>query len=148
MVENFDKKEKLKGIIYPVPKNLIDNLFNNGKKVFIKYIVSNSTRLIKRNIVIFYESYGDKRLIGEGTIDNIEFLSPNEVIVKYKDILFINETQFYNYIKKSNKRNEKMLVISLINLIKYKKPIHLKESITMGGKYLTKEGYNKLISSQ
>jgi len=49
--------------------------------------------------LLFYESGGQFRVVGEATIRTIEFLTPEEVIAKYGDRLFITKDELDNYRK-------------------------------------------------
>jgi hypothetical protein len=129
---------KLEGAIFPIPHYLTHGLFSGGPKIFVKYLPHNSTRLVKGNKIIFYESRGSKCLIGEGVVNSIEFLTPKEVIKNYKNLLFLSEEQFEDYVKlrTNHDPSKKMLTMKLTNIKKYATPIKYKNTITMAGKYI------------
>lgn len=139
---------KLVGAIFPVPAELVAGLFNRNLKVFVKYIPHSSTQLTKGNKIIFYESGGSKSLIGEGRINRIEFFTPDEVIEKYKELLFINKDQLYTYVRLQPKRdlNKKMLTLTLIKLERYDPPIKYEKRITMAGRYVYSADYHDLLA--
>jgi hypothetical protein len=85
-------------------------------------------------------------LIGEGTIEKIEFLSPETVLAKYRTGLFLNETEFYRYVKKMPSRasTKEMMVIVLKKLKRYPRPVHYDRPMTMAGQYLSDEEYSAL----
>ena len=127
------------GVIYPIPNWLVDGFLNGKKKVFCKFLVHDTTNLTLKNKVVFYASYGSKKLVGEGIIEGIEFLYPEEILAKYKEELFISEHQFTKYV--SGRRKKKLLVLVLKNIVKYEDPITYNRPITMAGKYFTSADY-------
>lgn len=135
------------GVIYPIPREFVDRLFDGKTKVFVKYVVHNTTKLAPKHKVIFYASHGSKKLVGEGTVEKVEFLSPEAVIAKYKELLFLNETEFYAYVGRSPSRtpSKAMLTLVLKKLNKYPKPVGYNRPITMAGQYIGVNEYNSLI---
>jgi hypothetical protein len=135
------------GTIYPIPVELVERLFEGNAKVFVKYVAHNTTRLAPKHKVIFYASHGSKKLIGEGTIEKVEFLTPQKVLEKYKDQLFLNEAELDAYVKRSPSRSssKEMLTLVLKKLKKFPKPIDYNKPITMAGQYLSAEEYSSLI---
>jgi len=138
------------GVIYPVPKDIAERLFNEKAKVFFKFLAHNSTKLAPKNRVIIYASHGSKKLIGEGIIEKVEFLTPEEAITKYKKELFFTKDEIYNYVKKSPSRtpSKEVLTLTLKGLRKYRKPIHYPKPITMAGQYLSSSEYNSLMQKE
>jgi hypothetical protein len=135
---------KMMGAIYAVPENLVDRLFRGNKNVFIKITGRSSTKISPKHKIIFYASHGDKKLVGEGIVEKVEFLNPGEVLSKYSQELFLDENEFIDYVGK----RQKILVFQLKCLKKYQNSIQSREVITMGGKYLTEKEYKSLIGSQ
>lgn len=134
------------GAIYPIPIDLVDRFFLKKAKVFVKFLTHNSTKLVPKNKVIFYASHGSKKLIGEGIIEKIEFLTPEKVFAKYKNTLFLNENEFFSYVGKSPSRiSKEILTLTLKNIRKYSTPIEYNKKITMAGQYITTEEYKSLI---
>ena len=132
------------GAIYAVPTNLMEGLFNAKSRVFVKVTGHASSKIAPKHKIVFYESHNEKKLVGEGIVENVEFLNPAEVLSKYGKELFINKDEFIKYVGK----RQRILVIQLKGLRKYQEPVQCKEVITMGGKYLTEEEYASLIHSQ
>jgi hypothetical protein len=134
------------GAIYPIPLEFTDGLFNGKIKVFVKYVPHNTTRLVPKHKVVFYASHGPKALIGEGTIEKVEFLQPETVIKKYRTELFLNETEFYKYVKRTPSRalSREIMVIVFKKLARYRKPINYDKHMTMTGHYLDIEEYSSL----
>jgi len=142
------------GLIYPIPVVFVDRLFDGKTKVFVKFLAHTSTKAAPRHKVIFYASNGPKKLVGEGTIRKVEFLTPERVLAKYKDELFLNEAELSAYVKRSSwtprtmRDSKEMLTLVLRNLRKYSKPIEYNKPITMAGQYLTAEEYDSLMKNQ
>jgi hypothetical protein len=141
---------ELIGIIYPIPMNFSDRLFDGKTKVFVKYVAHNSTQLAPKHKVIFYGSHGSKKLVGEGTIEKVEFLTPEGAITKYKEELFLTKDEIYDYVKRSPSRtpSKEMLTLVLKRLKKYQRPIQYHKPITMAGQYLSSSEYNSLIRKE
>jgi hypothetical protein len=135
------------GVIYPIPAELAERLFEGNTRIFVKYVAHNTTRLAPKHKVIFYASHGSKKLIGEGIIDKVEFLTPPKVLEKYKDQLFLTESELHAYIARSPLRSssKEMLTLVLKKLKKFPKPIDYNKPITMAGQYLGAEEYSSLI---
>jgi len=135
------------GAIYPIPAELADRLFEGNIKVFVKYVAHNTTRLAPKHKVIFYASHGSKKLIGEGIIEKVEFLTPQKVLEKYKDQLFLNETELHSYVTifPSRTSSKEMLTLLLKKLKRFPKPIDYNKPISMAGQYLNAEEYSSLI---
>jgi len=138
------------GSVYPIPAELADRLFEGNTKVFVKYVAHNTTRLEPKHKVIFYASHGSKKLIGEGIIEKVEFLTPQKVLEKYKDQLFLNETELHAYVTRSPSRSssKEMLTLVLKKLKRFPKPIDYNKPITMAGQYLSHSEYNSLIQKE
>jgi len=92
--------------------------------------------------LIFYESRGRKKLIGEGNIEKIELLSLDEVVRKYKDDVFLSREELRSY---SNGRTKKPVVFSLKKLKEYDNDVKVDFPITMCGKYITKLEYHNIL---
>jgi len=137
-------KGKIAGAIFPIPAKLTERFFTGSHKVFVKCLPRKSTRLQPKRKIIFYASHASKELIGEATIEKLEFLTPEDVIVKYKSNLFLEEDEFRCY---ARGRKKEFLVLNLINLKKYTKPIKFK-NVTMAGQYITQAEYHSLIQHQ
>jgi len=135
---------KMIGVVYAVPLELTNRLFDGKTKVFVKVTGHESTKLLPKHKIVFYASHGEKKLIGEGVIEKVEFLNPTQILSKYKQDLFIDEQEFLNYVGK----RQRILTLQLRGLKKYHKSIQSNEVITMAGKYLTSEQYESLINEK
>lgn len=138
------------GVIYPIPISFTERLFDGKTKVFVKYVAHNSTQLAPKQKVIFYGSHGSKELVGEGTIEKVEFLTPEKAIAKYKDELFLTKDELYDYVKRSPNRtpSKEMLTLVLKRLKKYHNPIQYHKPISMAGQYLNSNEYNSLMQKE
>ena len=143
--------EEIVGVVYPVPSNLIDRIFKEGKDVFIKHPTC-FKQLKPRHKVLFYASHETRAIVGEATIKNIDFLKISEIYKKYGDRVFISEEEAKSYSKPlssrrtgvSGARDIKFLVLEFKDIKKYGKIVKPKRFITVGGKYLTKKEYEEI----
>lgn len=135
-------------VVYPVPVHLVDRLLIENRNVFVKYLPhTTKIPLQQGDKVVFYASYSNKQVVGEGVVENIEFLTPDTVISKYGEKTFLSRDELIAYTAQQPSRNssKKMLVVVLAKLKKYKKGIVYPRPITMAGEYLTKEKYKQLM---
>jgi hypothetical protein len=125
-------------------------LFDGKTRVFVKYVAHNATKLTRKHKVVFYASQGLKQLVGEGVIEKVEFLTPDAILMKYKESLFLDANELYAYVEGSPSRtsSKKMLTIVLKKLNKYPTPIDYNRSMTMAGQYLEASEYNSLIDKR
>lgn len=139
--------KEIYAVIYPIPKTYTSGLFESSRLVYLKYtpheVISDNLKRCKK--LLFYESKGEKKVVGEGEIEKIELLSLEEVLRKYEEELFLNKKELYSY---ADGREKKPLVFKLKNTQRFEEEIKLKNPITMGGKQLTKEEYNQLLESK
>ena len=136
------------GVIFPIPNKFVDRLFIQNRNVFVKYI-ARTTRvgIMPKHKVLFYASHGSKDIAGEGVIERILFLTPDEAFARYCDKVFLNKDELKQYTSMQPKRDssKKMLVLVLSKLKRYSQPVRFKQPITMAGQYLTKEEYKELL---
>jgi hypothetical protein len=121
--------EKMIGAIYPVPSELVNRLFDGKNKVFVKATGHGSTKLLPKHKIVFYASHGEKKLVGERIVENVEFLNPAEVIAKYNQGLFIDEQEFLKYVGK----RQRILALQLKGLKKYPKLNQSREMLNLAG---------------
>lgn len=136
-------KEPKYAVIYPLLSEHIDRLLR-GRDIFCKYVGNKRPNLIEGSKVIFYASRGEFELSGEAVIRRIEFLSPSEIELKYRDRLFITSDELQAY-RGQRPPEWKLVVLTLGRTRKYSKPIRMDKYVTMAGQTLTKEGYDRLI---
>ena len=119
-------------------------IFNKKKEVFVKFLThpTKNTRIKETMNLIIYVSNLNKSVIGEAVIKKIEFLKCDELIKKYKNKVFLNSEELKDYV--SEREEKPLLVLTLKNIKRYNKEKILNYPITMSGKYITKEEYNKI----
>lgn len=143
--------EEIIGAIYPIPSNLIDRIFKEGKDIFIKHPTC-FKQLKPGHKILFYASQEIRGIVGEAIIKNIDFLKISEIYKRYGSRVFISENEARSYSKPlgsrktgvSGARDIKFLVLELQNVKKYDKVVKPKRFITVGGKYLTKREYEEI----
>lgn len=134
-------------MIYPLLHEHIERIFQ-GKDVFCKYVGKGNPGLKVGDKLLFYESRGQSRVVGEATIGTIEFLTPEEVIAKYGDRLFITKEELDNYRKlRCRPLDKRLMVLSLYNTRRYKEPFRTSKPVTMAGQTLSKEEYKMMLSA-
>jgi len=135
------------GAIYPVQIKYIDRIFKQGRNVFAKYLRTNTTQLLIGHKLVIYASHALKEIVGEGKIENIEFLTPDKAWQKHGDKIFLNREELHEYTTSQPKRTsaKEMLVLTLRELKKYEKGIKYSRPITMSGEYMKKTDYKSLI---
>lgn len=144
----FTVMKRIIGVVYPIPLRLVERLFVAHRNVFVKYIArTTNLRISQRHRVVFYGSHGSKEVVGEGVIQSIEFLTPNEVLEKYGDKVFLDKDELTEYTMRQPKRTpaKKMLTLTLSKLRQYPKGIKYERPVTMAGEYLTREKYADLL---
>jgi hypothetical protein len=122
-------------------------MFDEGRTAFIKY--TKFGRLAKDSKLVFYVSK-EKKLIGEGTIERIEKTNPETAWTRYGGKMFLNETEYTQYVSTSavGKKNRKMneiTVFILKNLRKFRNPVQCKSGVTPAGCYLSWDEYRRII---
>jgi len=141
-------KKKIVGAIFPVPKQFVDRLLLERRNVFVKYVArTTGLQIAPKHKVLLYVSHGSKEIVGEGKIEEVLFLTPNEAVKKYGNKLFLNENELTEYMLRQPKRDSsrKMLVLVLCRLRRYSRPKKFKRPISMTGQYLTQEEYTELL---
>lgn len=140
---------ELAGVIFPVPKRFINRLLVEKRNVFVKYVARPGlSKLLVNHRILFYASESSKEIVGEGTIEEISFLTPSEALQKYDRQIFLNETELnqYTYSQPGRDSSKKLLVLVLAKIRKYAKPKVFGKPVSMSGVYLTKENYRELLT--
>jgi len=139
-------EERKMAVIYPLLPEHIERIFR-GKDVFCKYVGKGAPSIKEGSKLIFYASGSRFEALGEATIKTIEFLTPEEIITKYENRLFITKEELDNYRNQRNRPPEKkLMVLSLSNIKKYDRPRKTSKTVTMAGQTLSKTEYKKLLS--
>lgn len=137
---------KIVGRIFPVLPQHLERIFA-GRNVFCKFIGKGKPKLTPGMKILFYSSRGDRQVIGEATINSLEYLVAQEILRKYGDRLFITAEELNNYFRKRNRPADKELLVVILKQIKmYKKPYKLKKPLTMAGLNLTDKLYKEILS--
>lgn len=139
--------EKIIGVIYPIPFKFVNRIFEDKRNVFVKYVSHPNGKRINFKKVLFYESRGNKQIIGEATIKANEFLTPLEALEKYGEKVFLEKDELIEYALHQPLRtmSRKMLVLVLSKPTRFSKRIIYKKPMTMAGKYLTENDYETLM---
>ena len=139
--------KKIVGVIYPIPLQYVDRIFEKQKNVFVKYTSRQTTALTPKHKILFYASHGKKEIVGEAKIKELHFLTPTETWEKYGANLFLNEEELTQYCQTQVLRNssKKMQVIVLSKPRKYPEGIKYKRPISMSGQYINEEDYQEII---
>ena len=126
------------GAVYPIPHRFIERIFT-GKDVFVKYLPHLSTRLKVGDKLMFYASGKIQAVVGEATIDGVEFLKPEDALAKYQNRLFLTKDELMSYVtsQKDRTKDKPLLVMTLRNAKRYPEPVEVKWPVTMTGRYLT-----------
>ena len=135
------------GAIFPVLREHVSNLFGRGRDVFVKFTKLN---LESGAIIVFYVSR-EGLLIGEAKVGNIERLSPDAAWSRYKNRMFLDEEEYYQYVRispvsKEKRKMSEVTVFELENMRKYKEPVRSIYLVTPSGRYLTKKMIKRIRS--
>jgi len=136
------------GIVYPVSPEVVDNIFNKNKTIFLKFTTHEPTRKTKVRLkegikLYFYKSGGEKIIVGEAIISKFDYLLVSEIIRKFRNRMIISEEELMGY--STGREQKRILVLKIINPIKYQKPIKQSKPVTMAGLYVTNENKLKIL---
>ncbi len=143
----LNRENEILGVIQALPTRIIDRILSEGKSIFIKYPAFRATKKLKFGLkngmkLWLYQSGGTKNVVGEATIKDINFLTYQDILRKYKQKIMLTEEEFKLY---CNGREEKPAIILILNDIKrYKEPKKITTNITMAGLYVTHQNRVKL----
>ena len=136
------------GVIFPILPQFVDRLLLDGRNVFVKYVPKvTGLRIAPKHRVLFYVSHGSKQIVGEGKIEEIRLLTPNEALKEYGNQLFLNKDELTQYTLRQPERepSKKMLILVLSSLRRYPEPKKFKRPISMAGQYLNQKEYAELF---
>ncbi|WP_461864980.1 ASCH domain-containing protein [Thermococcus sp.] len=141
-------EKEIVGVTFPVPKQFLDRILEEGKTVFVKPA---TLRAVPNMKIIFYASREYQGWYGEAEIESVEhFTSVEEIIRKYKDELFLTAKELREYEKERQrwhsrgKRRRPWMVVKLKNVRKYPNIIKPKRFITVSGRYVKGEEYREI----
>ena len=140
---------KVVGVIYPIPLQYVDRIFEKQKTVFVKYTTHEKSALTTKHKILFYASHGQKEIVGEAGIKELNFLTPTDTWDRYSSDLFLTEEELREYCQTQLLRNpsKRMQVIVLSKPRKYPKGAKYKRPISMSGQYINEEDYQEIIKA-
>jgi hypothetical protein len=132
------------GIIFPLLPKHVERFLNEGKTVFVKFFGKERIplRLRPGSKLFLYESRGNKEIVGEARITRVESVRASDVVAKYGARLFLEQLEFEEYV--GNRGDKTMLALVLRDVRRYAIPLSLKKSVTMAGRYMTREMYKEI----
>jgi len=132
------------GIIFPFLPQHAERFFNEGKTVFVKFFGKERIplRLQPGSRLFLYESRRNKEIVGEARITRIDTLRASDILSVFDDCLFLTRSEFEDYV--GNRSDKKMLVLALEDAKRYPIPLRLSKSVTMAGRYMTREMYKQI----
>ncbi|MBU4500946.1 MAG: DUF365 domain-containing protein [Nanoarchaeota archaeon] len=144
MSEKNEENEKIVGVIYALPRNLVNRFFINKKNVFIKFHTYERLPITLQicSKLLFYVSHSKKEVIGEANIRDIRLMTTEEAIRKYPKKMFLSSKELRAYAK--GRENKKALVFILSNIRRYGKPVYYDHPLTMAGEYISKKKYEEI----
>jgi hypothetical protein len=140
-------KNKIAGILFPVPKKYMPRFFKEGKTVFIK--PATAFKELRRGMkLVFYQSQEDTGYVGEATIKRIIILDdPMKFFDTFGDAIFLTREEVKAYLEKQKKRQadrirnderrmKNWIALELENIRKYPSIIKPERFVPVGGQYL------------
>jgi hypothetical protein len=82
--------------IYPIHLSHVERILE-GKDVFAKYSGSTAAHLGPNSKLLFYVTSSGRKIVSEAIISTIEFLTPSDLLSKYRERLFITEQELWKY---------------------------------------------------
>jgi hypothetical protein len=127
------------GIIFALFPHHIRRFLDENKSVFVKFYGRKGmpSRIHPGSKLFFYESKGNKEIVGEATISAMSTETANDVVSKFGDALFLTSKELDEYAK--NRQDRKMLVLILKSSKRYNRPMRIGKPITKAGRYMTDE---------
>lgn len=147
---NMNDKITQYGVVFPLPPNLIARIFDQKRTVFAKFMSyqDSKIKLGVGSIIFFYQSRGLKSLIGQARINRIVSMSKDDAMKQYDKNLFLESDELTDYIRQFPGREEKKLMIFELGFCRrYNNPISWPFAVTMTGRYITKEEFERLSTS-
>jgi hypothetical protein len=137
--------EAVYAMIYPLLRGHINRIFQ-GKDVFCKYTGQRTFRINSGTKILFYASGSGRQILGEGLVDSREQLTPDELLGKYANRVFISRDELEKY-RGERSRDLKLLVLRLRDIRKFDYPKVLSVHMTMTGMQLSKGQYEGLMGN-
>lgn len=135
----------IKGIIYPLPKNLTEDILLKDKNIFYKYIGTIPTKKTKIYLtegmnLFIYESGGTRKIVGLANIKKIFYETAQEIIEKYSNKMMGDIAHLKKYSK--GRENKKLQVLLLENIKQLKPPIIYENHMSISGRYMDSEYFD------
>jgi hypothetical protein len=132
------------GIIFPLLPKHTERILNENKTVFVKFFGKEGIpqRLRPGSKLFLYKSRGNKEIVGEARIIRIESVRASDVVSMYGARLFLTQSEFEEYA--GNRGEKTMLALVLGDIRRYAVPVRLDTSMTMAGRYMTREMFQQL----
>jgi hypothetical protein len=124
------------GIIFPLYSEMIERALNHQKDVFVKF----SQRKIRPGMKLYLYSTGEggnRKVVAEGVIENVEYAKPSEAKNEYGDRIFQTPQEFEDYV--NGRENREMLVLELDDLKRLEEHKEPSGNVTVAGLYLDEE---------
>lgn len=135
------------GIIFPILQEHVQRFFKDKKRVFVKFFGRSApVGLHLGSKLFFYESGGRREIVGEARIREIGLGTPDDVLSKFGDKLFLSKDELDSYV--GDRRTKKILILSLDDVKKYTTPLTLQKPVTMMGQYMTRAMYRALTGEK
>ncbi|MDG7036927.1 MAG: DUF365 domain-containing protein [Nitrososphaerota archaeon] len=136
----------IRAVVYPFLPEHAERIFS-GKDIVVKYLPHPHVAYNKGAKLLIYISHSAKNIVGEATIQDIDFLPVEKLLKEYRNRLFLNEDELMKYSASQPGRvfTKPLLVLKILNIRRFKKPIVLPFSPTMAGRYLSNEMYQQII---
>jgi len=133
-------KTKIVGAIFPILEEHVNNLFETGRNVFVKFT---KLELIEGALIVFYVSRR-KLLIGEARVAQIERLNPDVAWSRYNKRIFLDKKRYDEYVAispigKEKRKMREITVFELQTTRKYEKKVASIYTVTASGRYLSNE---------
>ncbi len=133
---------KILGISHPLPTEIAERIYNDGKTVFVgKSYLGNVSPGDK---FIVYESYGAKAYTGWANIKSIGKQKTSSISRKYGNKLIITKEELQEYAKGKSEMN----VIEFENFEKFTKPVKPKRFVTVAGKYIYEDEFEMIKNNK
>lgn len=133
---------KIVGVTHPIPPEFADRIYNKGKNVFVSKKCLERVSLGDKFII--YESHDAKAYTGWADIKYIGKMKINSIIREYGKNLMLSS----NELKEYSKRRNEMCVIEFENFEKFQMPVIPKRFVTIAGKYIYEDEFNKIKSKK
>ena len=139
-----DDSSQVVGIIFSVLPQHARRFFDEGKTVFVKFFGRERIplKLQRGHRIFFYEPRGNKEIVGEARIVSIDTVPAAEVFSVFGDRLFLTQSELQDYA--GQRKDRKMLTLVLEDARRYSLPLKLGKSVTMAGRYMTREMYKQI----